>query len=84
MCGSQLIKVCVRAPTGCSHLSVCAMGKGLLLQRPVACGETEEEKCLRRDFPLKNKQNKGDWLGNRRENGEAELQEDVFAPVPLG
>lgn len=60
------------------------MGKGLLLQRPVARGETEEEKCLRRDFPLKNKQNKGHWLGSRRENAETELQEDVFAPVPLG
>lgn len=84
MCGSQLIKVCVRAPTGCSHLSVSAMGKALLLQRPVARGETEEEKCLRRDFPLKNKQNKGHGLGKPRENVETELQEDGLAPFPLG
>lgn len=82
MCGSQLIKVCVRAPTGCSHLSVSAMGKGLPLQRPAARGETEEEKCLRRDFPLKNKQNNRHWLGDCWENVEAELQEDVICSCP--
>lgn len=70
MCGSQLIKACWRGPTGCYHLSVSAMGKGLLVQRPVARGGAEEEKCLRRDLPLKNKQNNGHWLGNHRGNVE--------------
>lgn len=35
-------------------------------------------------FSLKNKQNKGHWLGKPRENVETELQEDVFASVPPG
>lgn len=75
--------MCQRAPTASSHLPVSAMGKGLPVQRLVTCGGTEEEKCLRRDLPLKTKQNNGHWLGNRRENVETKLQEDIFAPAPL-
>lgn len=62
--------MCQRAPTGCSHLSGFAMGKGLLVQRLVARGGTEEEECLRRDLPLKIKQNNSHWLGNHRVNVE--------------
>lgn len=70
MCGSQLIKVCVTELLQAVPTCLSAMGKGLLVQRPVARGGTEEEKCLSRDLPLKNKQNNGHWLGNHRGNVE--------------
>lgn len=70
-----------RAPTASSHLSVFAMGKGLLVQRLVARGGTEEEKCLRRDLPLKTKQNNGHWLGNHRGNVETKSRRIYLLPL---